>query len=261
MTHSPDSDVDLIRVSGLEKSYGTTKILRGIDLKVRRGEVVCIIGPSGAGKSTLLRCINRLERPDRGFVFNREQPVGYEIKHGKFHELNERAMSVQRSRLAMVFQHFNLFPHMTVLQNLVEGPVTVQRRPRNDVEKEGLEFLATLGLEGRGDAYPAQLSGGQRQRVAIARAVLMNPDCLLFDEPTSALDPELVGEVLKAMTLLAERGMTMLIVTHEIAFAREVADRVIFLDGGVVAEEGTAAQVLTNPQTDRARQFLRRTLS
>jgi polar amino acid transport system ATP-binding protein len=241
------------------KAYGDHVVLDEVSLQVHTGEVVCIIGPSGAGKSTFLRTLNHLERPDSGEVWVGGEPMGFRLRHGKLHELPK--ISAQRARTAMVFQHFNLFPHLTVLGNVLEGPVRVQRRPAADVRAEALEVLGRVGLAEKADAYPGQLSGGQRQRVAIARAVAMKPLFLLFDEPTSALDPELVGEVLSVMSDLAARGMTMLVVTHEIQFAREVADRVVFMAGGGIVEQGPVEQVLADPKEARTRQFLKRVLA
>ncbi len=250
--------LEAIRIT---KSYGHNVVLRDVSLTVRSGEVVCIIGPSGAGKSTFLRTLNRLEEPDSGEVWVGGEPMGYELRDGKLHELTERRLSAQRAKTAMVFQHFNLFPHLTVLGNVMEGPTRVQRRPAKEVRAEAVAILERVGLGERIDAYPSQLSGGQRQRVAIARAVAMKPLFLLFDEPTSALDPELVGEVLTVMGDLARDGMTMLVVTHEMAFAREVADRVVFMADAGIIEEGPVEQVLGAPREARTRQFLQRVLA
>jgi polar amino acid transport system ATP-binding protein len=246
---------------GIGKSYGSNTVLHDVSLTVESGEVVCIIGPSGAGKSTFLRCLNRLEVPDAGEVWVGGEPMGFVLRGEKLHELTERQLSAQRAKTAMVFQHFNLFPHLTVLGNIMEGPVRVQKRPAKEVRQEAVAILERVGLGDKVDAYPGQLSGGQRQRVAIARAVAMKPLFLLFDEPTSALDPELVGEVLAVMGDLARDGMTMLVVTHEMAFARQVADRVVFMAGGGIVEQGTAAEVLENPREPRTRQFLERVLA
>lgn len=250
--------LEAIRIS---KSYGSHEVLRDVSMTVRAGEVVCIIGPSGAGKSTFLRTLNRLEEPDSGEVWVGGEPIGFELRDGVLHELTERRLSVQRARTAMVFQHFNLFPHLTVLGNIIEGPVRVQRRPVKEARVEARKILERVGLGDKIDAYPGQLSGGQRQRVAIARAVAMKPLFLLFDEPTSALDPELVGEVLKVMSDLARDGMTMLVVTHEIQFAREVADQVVFMADGSIVEQGPVEQVLGTPREARTRQFLQRVLA
>jgi polar amino acid transport system ATP-binding protein len=246
----------LVRIRGLRKSFGAHPVLDGVDLDVRQGEVTVLLGPSGSGKSTLLRCVNHLERPDAGFVEVGGELVGYRYRGGRLHELGQRAITRQRAGVGMVFQQFNLFPHLTVLDNLVEAPVAVHGVPRRQAVAKARELLDRVGLAGRESAFPRQLSGGQQQRVAIARALAMEPQLLLFDEPTSALDPELVGEVLAVMKDLAESGMTMLLVTHEIAFAREVADAVVFLDGGRVLESGTPEDVLSRPRHERSRAFL-----
>lgn len=251
----------VLEAIGIGKSYGSHEVLRDVSMTVRAGEVVCIIGPSGAGKSTFLRTLNRLEEPDTGEVWVGGEPIGFELRDGVLHELTERRLSAQRARTAMVFQHFNLFPHLTVLGNVIEGPVRVQRRPAREARAEAITILERVGLGDKIDAYPGQLSGGQRQRVAIARAVAMKPLFLLFDEPTSALDPELVGEVLRVMGDLARDGMTMLVVTHEIQFAREVADRVIFMADGGIVEQGPVEQVLGAPREARTQQFLQRVLA
>ncbi|RFA08055.1 ectoine/hydroxyectoine ABC transporter ATP-binding protein EhuA [Subtercola boreus] len=250
--------LDAVRVS---KHYGSHEVLKEVSLQVASGEVVCIIGPSGAGKSTFLRCINRLEIPDAGEVWVDGQAMGFEERDGKLYELTERRLSKQRASTGMVFQHFNLFPHLTVLGNVMEGPVRVQKRAAKVVEAEARAVLERVGLGDKIDSYPSQLSGGQRQRVAIARAVAMKPLFLLFDEPTSALDPELVGEVLTVMAGLAADGMTMLVVTHEMGFAREVADRVVFMADGGIVEQGTVDQVLLNPREPRTQRFLERVLA
>ncbi|PPF77543.1 ectoine/hydroxyectoine ABC transporter ATP-binding protein EhuA [Subtercola sp. Z020] len=249
--------LDAVRVS---KHYGAHQVLTDVSLQVASGEVVCIIGPSGAGKSTFLRCINRLEVPDAGEVWVDGQPMGFEERGGRLHELNEARLSKQRASTGMVFQHFNLFPHLTVLANVTEGPVHVQKRKPKLVEAEALQILERVGLGDKIDSYPSQLSGGQRQRVAIARAVAMKPLFMLFDEPTSALDPELVGEVLTVMADLAADGMTMLVVTHEMGFAREVADRVVFMADGGIVEQGTVDEVLVHPREARTQRFLERVL-
>jgi polar amino acid transport system ATP-binding protein len=251
----------VLEAISIGKSYGSHEVLRDVSMTVRSGEVVCIIGPSGAGKSTFLRTLNRLEEPDAGEVWVGGEPMGFELRDGVLHELTERRLSAQRARTAMVFQHFNLFPHLTVLGNVIEGPVRVQRRSAKEARAEATEILERVGLGDKVDAYPGQLSGGQRQRVAIARAVAMKPLFLLFDEPTSALDPELVGEVLKVMGDLARDGMTMLVVTHEIQFAREVADRVVFMADGGIVEQGPVEQVLGAPREARTKQFLQRVLA
>jgi polar amino acid transport system ATP-binding protein len=241
-----ERDEVLIEVRGLGKSFGALEVLRDIDLDVRRGEVVCIIGPSGSGKSTLLRCLNRLEEPTTGTV----RIGGVEI--------TERGANLSRlrRRVGMVFQHFNLFPHMTALENVMEGPRTVLRMTRPEAEQRASELLAKVGLADKADSKPASLSGGQQQRVAIARALAMNPDAMLFDEVTSALDPELVGEVLTVMRGLADEGMTMVVVTHEMSFARRVADRVVFLDQGVIVEQGPPDRIFHRAEHARTRQFL-----
>jgi len=239
-----------VEITGLRKSYGNNEVLKGIDLNVKPGEVVCLIGPSGSGKSTLLRCVNLLEKPNGGTI----TVGGFEVTDP---EVN---LDKMRQQVGMVFQQFNLFPHLTVLENCTVSPIKVLKRKKADAEKVALGHLARVGLGDFGDRYPDQLSGGQQQRVAIARALSMEPTLMLFDEPTSALDPETVGEVLAIMKNLANAGMTMLVVTHEMAFAKEVADRVFFMDGGVVVEEGKAADVIGNPQQPRTQDFLRRVL-
>lgn len=240
----------MIEITDLQKSFGDHAVLRGVSLEVARGEVVCLIGPSGSGKSTVLRCINGLESYDGGEVRVFGERV--DAQSDDIHRL--------RGSLGMVFQRFNLFGHRTVLQNVMEGPVYVKREPVEKVKQEALALLRKVGIEEKASAYPAQLSGGQQQRVAIARALAMKPDAMLFDEPTSALDPELVGDVLQVMRALADEGMTMIVVTHEMGFAREVADRVCFLYDGRIVEEGTASQVLESPQNPRTQDFLRRIL-
>jgi len=246
----------LVRVRGLRKSFGGHTVLDGIDLDVREGEVAVLLGPSGSGKSTLLRCVNHLEKPDAGFVEVGGELIGYRADAGgRLRELPPRVVTRQRSRIGMVFQQFHLFPHLTVEENLVEGPLAAGV-PKEEAVARGRELLARVGLAGRERSYPRQLSGGQQQRVAIARALALRPRLLLFDEPTSALDPELVGEVLAVIRDLAETGMTMVVVTHEIGFAREVADTVVFLDGGRIVESGTPDVVLDRPRNERARAFL-----
>jgi polar amino acid transport system ATP-binding protein len=249
----------MVQARGIRKAFGELTVLDGLDLDIERGEVVCVLGPSGSGKSTLLRCVNQLERPDAGVVAVDGEVIGY--RHGggdRLQQLHRRELARQRSRIGMVFQRFNLFPHRTVLENVVEGACTVNREPRAQAEEHARELLGRVGLADRADAYPNHLSGGQQQRVAIARALAMRPAVMLFDEPTSALDPELVGEVLEVMKDLARAGMTMIVVTHEIGFARSVADRVVFMDGGVIVEQGTAQQVIDDPQAQRTRDFLAR---
>jgi len=254
----------LVRIRGLEKSYGAFKVLRGIDLDVGRGEVLALIGPSGSGKSTMLRCINRLEVFQAGRVEVDGVVIGYRDAVGpegpELRELPEREIERQRADIGMVFQNFNLFPHMTVLQNIVEAPVSVRRMARSAAVEHARELLARVGLSEKEKSYPRELSGGQQQRVAIARALAMKPKLMLFDEPTSALDPELVGEVLEAMRDLAEEGMTMLVVTHEWGFARELANRVAFFDQGRIVEIGSPDQVFSNPVNERTRGFLSKVL-
>lgn len=241
---------------GIHKYFGTFHALKGIDLMVEKGEVLCIIGPSGSGKSTLLRCINQLETISEGQMIVGGGPVGFRQVGKLMRQLSDREIARQRLRTAMVFQRFNLFPHMTALQNVSEGPIQVLKRNRSAARARATELLTSVGLETKLDAYPSELSGGQQQRVAIARALAMEPQVLLFDEPTSALDPELVGEVLGVMRALAESGITMIIVTHELSFARDVAHRVMFMDHGEVVEIGTPDQVLGAPREPRTRSFI-----
>jgi polar amino acid transport system ATP-binding protein len=250
----------MLHARAVSKSFGHLEVLKSIDLDIARGSVTVILGPSGSGKSTFLRCINRLERVDSGLLLVDGVFVGYRRSGDLLHELSERAVARQRAEIGMVFQRFNLFAHKTVLENITEAPILVQKRPREEVGKEARDLLDRVGLADKADNYPGQLSGGQQQRVAIARALAMKPKLMLFDEPTSALDPELVGEVLDVMKRLAQSGMTMIVVTHEIGFAREVADQVVFMDGGVVVEEGTPAECIDNPQHDRTKAFLRAVL-
>ena len=245
-----------VDVRGVHKSFGSLKVLDGVDLQVGTGEVTVILGPSGSGKSTLLRTLNHLEKVDRGTIRVGGDLIGYRRRGNKLHELRETEILRQRSRIGFVFQSFNLFPHLTVLENVVEAPVSAQRRPRDHVEREAIALLERVGVADKAHDYPRQLSGGQQQRVAIARALALRPTVILFDEPTSALDPELVGEVLAVIRGLAEDGTTLVIVTHEIGFAREVADTVIFMDHGVIVERGTAEDVLDDPQHARTRAFL-----
>ncbi|MFK8256481.1 amino acid ABC transporter ATP-binding protein [Erwinia sp. AnSW2-5] len=248
----------LVRARNVQKSYGDNEVLKGIDLDVLPGEVVVILGPSGSGKSTFLRCINHLEELNAGSIMIGEQQVGFELKKGLLHRLSPKRIARQRQEIGMVFQQFNLYPHMTVLQNIIEAPVGVHKQPRAEAIAEAYELLATVGLSDKADAWPRHLSGGQQQRVAIARALAIKPKLMLFDEPTSALDPELVGEVLATMRTLADQGLTMVVVTHEIGFAREAADRVVFMDGGRVVEQGAPEEVLVNPQHPRTQAFLSR---
>ncbi|WP_315927232.1 amino acid ABC transporter ATP-binding protein [Mesorhizobium sp. SP-1A] len=251
----------IVKAINIHKKFAGREVLRGVDLEVRNGEVLCILGPSGSGKSTLLRCLNHLETLDDGVVWIDGQIIGYELRNGTLKELPARKVRRQQREIGMVFQHFNLFPHMTALENIIEGPVTVRREPRAAAIARAEKLLASVGLAERRDAYPAQLSGGQKQRVAIARALAMNPKVMLFDEPTSALDPELVGEVLDVMRELAASGTTMVVVTHEIGFAREVADRVAVMVEGEIREMGPPADVLANPTDARVRSFLARVLA
>ncbi|WP_169791067.1 amino acid ABC transporter ATP-binding protein [Streptomyces katrae] len=246
----------MVDVRGVHKSYGPLEVLRGIDLTVRTGEVTVILGPSGSGKSTLLRTINHLERVNSGWISVDGDLIGYRRSRGRLYELKEKEVLRQRTRIGFVFQNFNLFPHLTVLENLVEAPVSALRRPRHEAEATARRLLGRVGLSDKAEAYPRQLSGGQQQRVAIARALALEPKVLLFDEPTSALDPELVGEVLDVIKDLARAGTTMIVVTHEIGFAREVADTVVFMDGGAVVEQGPPTAVLDDPSHPRTRAFL-----
>ncbi|WP_255602308.1 amino acid ABC transporter ATP-binding protein [Pantoea sp. DY-15] len=248
----------LVRARNVQKSYGDNEVLKGIDLDVFPGEVVVILGPSGSGKSTFLRCINHLEDMNAGSIMVGDDQIGYELKRGILHRLSARKIAHQRQKIGMVFQQFNLYPHMTVLQNIIEAPIGVHKFARQDALKHARELLATVGLSDKADAWPRHLSGGQQQRVAIARALAIKPALMLFDEPTSALDPELVGEVLTTMRTLADQGLTMIVVTHEIGFAREAADRVVFMDGGVVVEQGSPEQLIGNPQHPRTQAFLSR---
>jgi polar amino acid transport system ATP-binding protein len=250
----------MVQAVGVHKHFGALEVLKGITLTVGRGEVMCIIGPSGSGKSTFLRCINHLENVDAGQLYVDGELVGYERRGDKLHELREKEVARKRAEIGMVFQRFNLFPHMTALENVVEGPIRVKGTSRSQANDAGQRLLARVGLAGREKAYPRQLSGGQQQRVAIARALAMEPKLMLFDEPTSALDPELVGEVLDVMRDLARSGMTMVVVTHEIGFAREVGDALVFMDDGVVVESGTPRDLIANPQHERTRSFLSKVL-
>ena len=249
----------MVRIENVQKRFGDLEVLKGVSLTVRSGEVVCILGPSGSGKTTLLRCINFLEPYDEGRIYVGDDLVGYRERNGKLTPAPEKDVARVRAETAMVFQQFNLFPHMTALKNVAFGPVKVLGVSKDEAERRARELLARVGLAEKADSYPAQLSGGQQQRVAIARALAMQPKVVLFDEVTSALDPELVGEVLEVMKDLADsHGVTMLVVTHEIMFAHEAADRVVFMDGGVVVEEGPPAEVLGAPRSERLRTFLRR---
>lgn len=247
-----------VKVEHVRKRFGDVEVLRGIDFEVAQGEIVCIIGPSGSGKSTMLRCINHLESIDGGRIWVQDNLIGYREVNGRLHELRDSEACRQRVDIGMVFQSFNLFAHMTALENIIEAPLRVRKDPKAEVMALAQNLLERVGLAHKRDAYPRQLSGGQQQRIAIARALAMRPKLMLFDEPTSALDPELVGEVLAVIRDLAQDGMTMIIVTHEIGFARDVADRVVFMDEGVIAESGPASEILTNPRSDRTKAFLSR---
>jgi len=250
----------MVKAEAVQKSFGHVHVLKGIDLEVAPREVMCVIGPSGSGKSTFLRCINHLEQIDAGRLWVDGRLVGYRQQGGKLHELRDREVAAQRRDIGMVFQRFNLFPHMTALQNVMEAPVKVKGVSKQEARDRGRELLQRVGLGDRVHNYPNQLSGGQQQRVAIARALAMEPKLMLFDEPTSALDPELVGEVLDVMRGLAESGMTMVVVTHEMGFAREVGDTLVFMDDGVVVEAGAPRKVLASPQHQRTQAFLSKVL-
>jgi polar amino acid transport system ATP-binding protein len=250
----------MLKAEQVHKNFGRLEVLRGVDLEVAPREVLCIIGPSGSGKSTFLRCINHLEKVNAGRLWVDGELVGYREVNGKLHELHDREVCGKRAEIGMVFQRFNLFPHMTVLQNVIEGPLRVKRQDKRAAVEKARTLLARVGLSDKVDWYPNQLSGGQQQRVAIARALAMEPKLMLFDEPTSALDPELVGEVLDVMQRLAEDGMTMVVVTHEMGFAREVADQAVFMDGGVVVEQGEPRAMFAAPQQARTQQFLSKIL-
>lgn len=257
MTNSAPVAKDLmVEAQKVRKSFGRLQVLKGIDLEVPRGTVTCLIGPSGSGKSTMLRCINHLEKVNAGRLYVDGTLIGYREKNGVLYEISESEAARQRTDIGMVFQSFNLFPHRTVLGNITEAPVQVKGVAVEKARDEAMKLLDMVGLAHKADAYPVQLSGGQQQRVAIARALAMEPKLMLFDEPTSALDPELVGEVLNVMRRLADEGMTMIIVTHEMGFAREVADQVVFMADGVVVEKGTPEQVLDNPREQRTKDFL-----
>lgn len=246
----------MVKAEMVCKNFGALKVLKGITLEVQKGEVLVLVGPSGSGKSTFLRCINHLETVNAGRLYVDGDLVGYHEKGGKLHEMKPRDVAKQRRDVGMVFQHFNLFPHRTALGNIVEAPMRVKGVRKDDAVRRARDLLERVGLADKADAYPAQLSGGQQQRVAIARALAMEPKLMLFDEPTSALDPELVGEVLAVMKKLASEGITMVVVTHEMGFAREVADEVAFMDAGVVVERGNPREVLANPKHERTKAFL-----
>jgi polar amino acid transport system ATP-binding protein len=251
----------MVKAESVHKRFGRLEVLKGIDLEVNRGQVMCMLGPSGSGKSTFLRCINHLEKINAGRLYVDGELVGYRESGGKLHELHERDVIRKRAQIGMVFQHFNLFPHMTALENVSLAPVRVLNASRNEARDRARQLLNRVGLGDKVDTYPVALSGGQQQRVAIARALAMQPKLMLFDEPTSALDPELVGDVLDAMRQLARDGMTMIVVTHEMGFAREVADTIVFMDEGVVVEAGPPGEVLTNPRHERTQAFLSKVLT
>jgi polar amino acid transport system ATP-binding protein len=253
-------DFAMVRCQDVHKRFGRLEVLRGVTFDVAKGEVVVVIGPSGSGKTTLLRCINHLEAVDAGRIYVDGQPVGYREVKGKFVERSEREVARMRASIGMVFQRFNLFPHRTALGNVIDAPIHVRKLRRTEALKAGRAMLHKVGLGDKLDAYPAQLSGGQQQRVAIARALAMEPKVMLFDEPTSALDPELVGEVLEVMKSLAREGMTMIVVSHEMGFAREVADRMMLMDEGIIIEEGPPAQFFNNPRHERTKLFLSKIL-
>jgi polar amino acid transport system ATP-binding protein len=246
----------MVKAHGVRKHFGSLQVLKDINLEVAPKEVVCMVGPSGSGKSTFLRCVNHLEKIDGGRLYVDGELVGYRQEDGKIYELRENEIADKRAEIGMVFQRFNLFPHMTALRNVIEAPIKVKGVGKRDAREQGRQLLDRVGLSDKVDEYPARLSGGQQQRVAIARALAMEPKLMLFDEVTSALDPELVKEVLDVMRTLAQEGMTMIVVTHEMAFARDVGDRVVFMDGGVIVEEGPAKQVIENPKEERTKQFL-----
>jgi polar amino acid transport system ATP-binding protein len=250
----------MVQAESVHKRFGRLEVLKGITLEVSRGEVMCLLGPSGSGKSTFLRCINHLEKINSGRLSVDGELVGYRESAGKLHELHEKEVARKRAEIGMVFQHFNLFPHMTALENVTLAPIRVSNVSRDEAVARGREMLERVGLGDKLDTYPVALSGGQQQRVAIARALAMEPKLMMFDEPTSALDPELVGDVLDAIRALAKDGMTMIVVTHEMGFAREVADTVVFMDEGVVVEKGRPEQVLSAPREERTREFLSKVL-
>ena len=264
MTKAPDGE-PMVKARGVHKFFGDLHVLRGVDLTVKPGEVCVILGPSGSGKSTLLRCINELETISAGRIWVDGELMGFRTTTGRegqeiLHRLKDSTIAKQRSRIGMVFQRFNLFPHRTALENVTEAPINVKKEPKKAARKRAFELLERVGLSDRSDHYPSQLSGGQQQRVAIARAMAMDPELMLFDEPTSALDPELVGEVLAVIQDLAQSGMTMVVVTHEVGFARQVADQVVFMDEGVIVERGTPEQVIDNPREARTREFFSKVL-
>ena len=259
MTHNnkkKDPSQVMVRVKGIKKNFGELEVLKGVDFKVTKGEVVCIIGPSGSGKSTLLRCLNQLERITEGEIYIEEELMDKRVNDKTVNRIDAKRLQTLRCDLGMVFQNFNLFPHLKVIENVTVAPITVKKADKAAITEKGMELLDMVGLKDRADEYPVRLSGGQQQRVAIARALAMDPKIMLFDEPTSALDPELVGEVLGTMKAMADDGMTMIIVTHEIGFAKEVADRVIFMADGVICEMGTPEQVIDHPMGERTKSFL-----
>ena len=255
-----DNKSPLVQAINVHKHFGNLEVLKGINLDVDTGQVVCLLGPSGGGKSTFLRCLNHLEKIDRGSIWIDGKPVGYRLAQDKFHEIREREVALQRAQIGMVFQRFNLFSNRTALENVTEGPVQVLKISQREAHERAVKLLERVGMMQWADRYPAQLSGGQQQRVAIARSLAMNPKLMLFDEPTSALDPELVGEVLGVMRGLAADGMTMIVVTHEVGFAREVADKAVFMFDGVIVEEGDPIDVFSNPRHERTKQFLSKVL-
>ena len=264
MTKAPDGE-PMVKARGVHKFFGDLHVLRGVDLTVKPGEVCVILGPSGSGKSTLLRCINELETISAGRIWVDGELMGFRTTTGRegqeiLHRLKDSTIAKQRSRIGMVFQRFNLFPHRTALENVTDAPINVKKVPKKAARKRASELLERVGLSDRSDHYPSQLSGGQQQRVAIARAMAMDPELMLFDEPTSALDPELVGEVLAVIQDLAQSGMTMVVVTHEVGFARQVADQVVFMDEGVIVERGTPEQVIDNPREARTQEFFSKVL-
>ena len=259
MTTTTDAH-PLLRLQGIHKSFGANQVLKGIDLDIAGGQVVCLIGASGSGKTTLLRCVNHLEIPSAGRVILAGELIGLYTRRNRLVPLPPRELAAQRASIGMVFQHFNLFGNKTAIENIIEGPTQVSRTPKQVARQAAVELLDRVGLAEKADSFPRQLSGGQQQRVAIARALAMSPKLMLFDEPTSALDPEIVGEVLDVMRSLAADGMTMLVATHEMSFARDVADRVVFIDGGVIVEEGPPNELLSAPRHERTRRFLARLL-
>ncbi len=260
MVERTDATV-IVKARNVRKSFGSLEVLKGVNLTVHRGEVVVLLGPSGSGKTTLLRLINQMETLTGGRIWVDDELIGFEERDGRLHVRTDKDIARQRSYVGMVFQRFNLFPHKTAIENITEGQLVVTRKSKADAVSRARDLLEQVGLSDKENVYPAKLSGGQQQRVAIARALAMDPDLMLFDEPTSALDPELVGEVLAVMKTLASEGVTMIVVTHEMSFAREVADWVVFMDGGVIVEEGTPEAVINNPQEERTRTFLRRVLN